>query len=140
MKVCAILICTGLMGGPATAQAAPPDMTRIAFYATSENRSYGVLIAAPHNPSCPVQHYLIEGGRRPVVSRAVPQGGLRVVALGTGFARGAREETVTALGCAGPLTAARRVIFGAASPGHSWRAGESALTDVERDTLRQRQG
>ncbi len=142
MKACYALLCGALLAlcTPVLAQVGTGEPLRLGFYASSEMRSYGLLIVAPRNPSCPVQRYLIEGGMRPVVANAAPLGGLRVVALGAGFMRGDRRLTVTALGCAAPLMTARRVIFGAPSPSHSWRAKPAALADVERHALRQGQG
>lgn len=129
-----------LLPGRTCAQSDPgrPDVL-LRFHVTDQDQRFGLLLRAPERMACSVVRYRVEGAGRAEVSAALGAGGLAIVALRAPLPPGMAALRITTLGCPEGPEQARRVILGAASPDHSWRAAE-ALADVEGDALGQGQG
>lgn len=110
------------------ASAKPPVCDRtscavaLSFSSVSEERSYGILIAAP-DQGCRHVRFRVEGGGR-FLGQTPPlgPGELAVVRLGTGFATGKTRLLIAPVGCNQPPAAALRVVLAKVAPDHGWRA------------------
>ncbi|MFN3575990.1 MAG: hypothetical protein ACK4TJ_03215 [Tabrizicola sp.] len=98
--------------------------TTVLFASTSDNRSYGLLVAAPET-GCDRVRFRIEHDRAGVLGQSPPlaPGELAVIRLGRGFPQGANRVTIASIGCDAPPAEARRVILANAGHDHSWRSG-----------------
>lgn len=97
--------------------------TAVSFASVSDNRSYGLLIAAPDS-GCRHVRFRVEGEGAVFLGHTPPlaPGELAVVRMGRGFPEGENRVTVASLGCDAPPAATRRVVLGKAGPDHGWRA------------------
>ena len=97
-------------------------MMEVRFASVSDNRSYGILIAAPES-GCRHVRFRIEGDGR-VLGQTPPlaPGELAVIRMGRGFPAGENQVTVASVGCDAQPAAWRRVVLAKLSPDHGWRA------------------
>jgi hypothetical protein len=95
------------------------------FASTSDERSYGLLIAAPDS-GCRRVRFRVEGAGKAFLGHTPPlgPGELAVVRMGRGFSPGDHSLVIAAEGCATFPAATRRVSFAKPSPDHGWRAGD----------------
>jgi hypothetical protein len=96
--------------------------TTISIASASEQRLYGLLLAAPET-GCRHVRFRVEGtgvflGQTPPLE----PGELAVVRLGRGFPEGQVRLWIAAIGCDRPPAAMRRVTLAKMSPDHGWRA------------------
>ena len=99
-------------------------MMSVSFASVSDNRSYGILFAAPES-GCRHVRFRVEGegsllGQTPPLA----PGELAVVRMGRGFPAGENEVTVASVGCDAQPAAWRRVVLAKLSPDHGWRAAD----------------
>jgi hypothetical protein len=89
----------------------------------SDQRSYGILIAAPES-GCARVRFRVFGAADRFLGHTPPlrPGELAVVRLGRGFSAGEHRLTIASVGCAAPPAATRRVTLAKLSPDHGWRA------------------
>jgi hypothetical protein len=92
---------------------------------TSDQRSYGILIAAP-DTGCLRVRFRVEGAGRRFLGHTPPlgPGELAVVRMGHGFSPGDHSLVIAAEGCATRPAATRRVSLAKPSPDHGWRSGD----------------
>lgn len=101
----------------------PNCATSVQFASTSEDRSYGLLVAAPDG-GCRHVRFRIHDDHARLLGQSPPlaPGELALVRLGRGFPQGSNLVTVASIGCDQPPAAIRRVILAKAGPDHGWRA------------------
>lgn len=97
--------------------------TPISFASVSDNRSYGLLLAAPDVGCRHVRFRILDDHARYLgQSPPLKPGELAIVRLGRGFPKGENQVTVASVGCDTPPAASRRVTFNKSGPDHAWRA------------------
>lgn len=95
---------------------------QIGFVSASEQRQYGLLIAAPKTGCRRVRFRVIQGSSFLGQTPPLEPGGSAVVRLGRGFRVGPVLVTVRPIGCDIQPAALRRVTLAKLAPDHGWRA------------------
>ena len=96
---------------------AEPMAQTVTITSTSATNDYALfLIAAP--TECPATRFLVVGMDRQAVSPALAPGGSAVLDLGTGFAPGDHQLTVSPLGCDAGFDGISLLTLNRSSPGH----------------------
>ncbi len=104
-----------------TASETDPGWT---FHSVSDQRSYAIYMVAGGDAGCNLVRYRVTDGRRMLAeTHLVAPGEAVVVRIGSGFAQGAHNLKIRAIGCPQPPALARRIALGKRSPDHGWRAG-----------------
>lgn len=125
MKRLFLALC--LLAAPGLAQELSP--TEIIFTSTSQDRNYGLFVVAGQG-DCPVTRYMILGEGVEAISQTLTPGESAILDLGHGFGLGEHSMTLTAVGCALPLAAARLVYLNQSSPGHGRAPDLQHIQDV----------